>query len=93
MARIFIYDGREFPDPDPSLSVDQVDDDRLLSRTGAGGPAEMGAKSTLPGVRIAAAVPGCAIESASPTGPAPEPGRRPAEDVLRVLGFQMREEQ
>lgn len=24
MARIFIYDGREFPDPDPTLSVDQV---------------------------------------------------------------------
>ena len=24
MARIFVYDGREFPDPDPSLSVDQV---------------------------------------------------------------------
>ena len=22
--RIFIYDGREFPDPDPALSVDQV---------------------------------------------------------------------
>ena len=24
MARIFVYDGREFPDPDPSLSVEQV---------------------------------------------------------------------
>ena len=24
MARIFVYDGREFPDPDPTLSVDQV---------------------------------------------------------------------
>ena len=24
MARVFVYDGREFPDPDPSLSVDQV---------------------------------------------------------------------
>ena len=24
MARLFVYDGREFPDPDPSLSVDQV---------------------------------------------------------------------
>ena len=24
MQRIFIYDGREFPDPDPSLSVDEV---------------------------------------------------------------------
>ena len=24
MARIFIYDGREFPDPDPKLSVDEV---------------------------------------------------------------------
>jgi len=24
MARIFVYDGREFPDPDPSLSVDEV---------------------------------------------------------------------
>ena len=24
MTRIFIYDNREFPDPDPSLSVDQV---------------------------------------------------------------------
>lgn len=22
--RLFIYDGREFPDPDPSMSVDQV---------------------------------------------------------------------
>jgi PRTRC genetic system protein C len=24
MARVFVYDGREFPDPDPSLSVDEV---------------------------------------------------------------------
>ena len=24
MARIFVYDQREFPDPDPSLSVEQV---------------------------------------------------------------------
>ena len=24
MARIFVYDGREFPDPDPSLTPDQV---------------------------------------------------------------------
>lgn len=24
MPRIFIYDGREFPDPDPSLSVEEV---------------------------------------------------------------------
>jgi len=23
-VRIFVYDGREFPDPDPTLSVDQV---------------------------------------------------------------------
>ena len=22
--RVFIYDGREFPDPDPNLSVDEV---------------------------------------------------------------------
>ena len=24
MARIFLYDGREFPDPDPQLSVEEV---------------------------------------------------------------------
>jgi len=24
MARIFVYDGREFPDPDPDSSVDEV---------------------------------------------------------------------
>jgi PRTRC genetic system protein C len=24
MARIFVYDGREFPDPDPQMSVDEV---------------------------------------------------------------------
>jgi PRTRC genetic system protein C len=24
MARVFIYDGREFPDPDPNSSVDEV---------------------------------------------------------------------
>jgi len=24
MARTFIYDGREFPDPDPNLSPDEV---------------------------------------------------------------------
>ena len=24
MARVFVYDGREFPDPDPGMSVDQV---------------------------------------------------------------------
>lgn len=24
MARVFVYDGREFPDPDPGLSVDEV---------------------------------------------------------------------
>ena len=24
MARIFIYDGREFEDPDPEMTVDQV---------------------------------------------------------------------
>jgi PRTRC genetic system protein C len=24
MARVFIYDGREFPDPDPKLTVDEV---------------------------------------------------------------------
>ena len=24
MARVFIYDGREFPDPDPNLSPDEV---------------------------------------------------------------------
>jgi PRTRC genetic system protein C len=24
MARVFVYDGREFPDPDPNLSVDEI---------------------------------------------------------------------
>lgn len=24
MARIFVYDGREFPDPDPNMSPDDV---------------------------------------------------------------------
>jgi len=24
MARIFVYDGREFPDPDPKMSPEQV---------------------------------------------------------------------
>ena len=24
MARVFVYDGREFPDPDPTLSVEEV---------------------------------------------------------------------
>jgi len=24
MARVFVYDGREFPDPDPSMSIDEV---------------------------------------------------------------------
>jgi len=24
MTRIFVYDGREFPDPDPKLKVDEV---------------------------------------------------------------------
>lgn len=24
MARIFVYDGREFPDPDPKMTVEQV---------------------------------------------------------------------
>ena len=24
MARIFVYDGREFPDPDPKMSIDEV---------------------------------------------------------------------
>jgi len=24
MGRIFVYDGREFPDPDPNLKVDEV---------------------------------------------------------------------
>lgn len=24
MARIFVYDSREFPDPDPNLSTDEV---------------------------------------------------------------------
>lgn len=24
MARVFVYDGREHPDPDPSLPVDEV---------------------------------------------------------------------
>ena len=24
MARIFVYDDREFPDPDPTMSVEQV---------------------------------------------------------------------
>ena len=24
MARVFVYDDREFPDPDPDMSVDQV---------------------------------------------------------------------
>ena len=24
MARIFVYDDREFPDPDPEMSVEQV---------------------------------------------------------------------
>ena len=24
MARVFVYDDREFPDPDPSMSVDEV---------------------------------------------------------------------
>ena len=24
MARIFVYDDREFPDPDPEMTVDQV---------------------------------------------------------------------
>ena len=24
MARIFVYDDREFPDPDPQMTVDQV---------------------------------------------------------------------
>ncbi|MDP2730282.1 MAG: PRTRC system protein C [Dehalococcoidales bacterium] len=24
MARIFVYDGREFPDPDPKMTADEV---------------------------------------------------------------------
>ncbi len=24
MARVFVYDGREFPDPDPTLTPDEV---------------------------------------------------------------------
>ena len=24
MARVFVYDGREFPDPDPNMSIDEV---------------------------------------------------------------------
>ncbi len=24
MARVFVYDGREFPDPDPALGVEEV---------------------------------------------------------------------
>ncbi len=24
MGRVFVYDGREFPDPDPNLSADEV---------------------------------------------------------------------
>ena len=24
MARVFVYDGRRFPDPDPGMDVDQV---------------------------------------------------------------------
>jgi len=24
VARVFVYDGREFPDPDPSMSVEEV---------------------------------------------------------------------
>lgn len=24
MTRVFVYDGREFPDPDPNMSVDDV---------------------------------------------------------------------
>jgi len=24
MTRVFVYDGREFPDPDPNLKVDEV---------------------------------------------------------------------
>ncbi len=24
MVRVFVYDGREFPDPDPKMSVDEV---------------------------------------------------------------------
>jgi len=24
MVRVFVYDGREFPDPDPNMSVDEV---------------------------------------------------------------------
>ena len=24
MARVFVYDGREFPDPDPKMSIDEV---------------------------------------------------------------------
>ena len=24
MPRVFVYDGREFPDPDPRMSVDEV---------------------------------------------------------------------
>jgi len=24
MARVFVYDGREFPDPDPNMSADEV---------------------------------------------------------------------
>ena len=24
MARVFVYDGREFQDPDPTLTVDQI---------------------------------------------------------------------
>ena len=26
MARVFIYDGREHPDPDPSLTIEEVKD-------------------------------------------------------------------
>ena len=24
MVRVFVYDGREFPDPDPNMSIDEV---------------------------------------------------------------------
>ena len=31
MTRVFVYDDREFPDPDPQMSVDQVKPTSLTS--------------------------------------------------------------
>ena len=70
MARVFVYDDREFPDPDPHMSVDQV---KATLSDFYGEIANASVKDTKRGDDTIYEFPACGW---GPRAPSPTPGTR-----------------